>query len=48
MSHIKTSEGYDVKIPNQGQVTYNTVAGSAVFMGEDFPLPFKLTSYDKC
>lgn len=29
MSHIKTSEGYDVKIPNQGQVTYNTVAGSA-------------------
>lgn len=29
MSHIKTSEGYDVKIPNQGQVAYNTVAGSA-------------------
>lgn len=29
MSHIKTSEGYDVKIPNQGQVTYNSVAGSA-------------------
>ena len=29
MSHVKTSEGYDVKIPNQGQVTYNTVAGSA-------------------
>jgi hypothetical protein len=29
MAHIKTSEGYDVKIPNQGQVTYNTVAGSA-------------------
>ena len=29
MAHVKTSEGYDVKIPNQGQVTYNTVAGSA-------------------
>lgn len=29
MSHIKTSEGYDVKIPNQGQVTYNSIAGSA-------------------
>lgn len=29
MSHVKTSEGYDVKIPNMGQVTYNTVAGSA-------------------
>jgi hypothetical protein len=29
MSHVKTNEGYDVKVPNQGQVTYNTVAGSA-------------------
>jgi Fe-S cluster assembly iron-binding protein IscA len=29
MAHIKTSEGYDVKVPNMGQVTYNTVAGSA-------------------
>lgn len=29
MSHIKTTEGYDVKVPSQGQVTYNTVAGSA-------------------
>lgn len=29
MSHVKTSEGYDVRIPNQGQVTYNSVAGSA-------------------
>lgn len=29
MSHVKTSDGYDVKVPNQGQVTYNTVAGSA-------------------
>ena len=29
MAHIKSSEGYDVKVPNQGQVTYNTVAGSA-------------------
>ena len=38
MSHIKTSEGYDVKVPNQGQVTYNTVAGSAglaSFLGFD-------------
>lgn len=29
MAHVKTTEGYDVKVPNQGQVTYNTVAGSA-------------------
>jgi hypothetical protein len=29
MAHIKTTEGYDVHIPNQGQVTYNSVAGSA-------------------
>lgn len=29
MAHVKTSDGYDVKVPNQGQVTYNTVAGSA-------------------
>lgn len=29
MSHVKTTDGYDVKVPNQGQVTYNTVAGSA-------------------
>ena len=29
MSHVKTSDGYDVKVPNMGQVTYNTVAGSA-------------------
>ena len=29
MTHIKSSEGYDVRVPNQGQVTYNTVAGSA-------------------
>ena len=38
MSHIKTSEGYDVKVPSQGQVTYNTVAGSAglaSFLGID-------------
>ena len=36
MAHVKTSEGYDVKIPNQGQVTYNTVgasAGIASFLG---------------
>ena len=29
MAHVKSTEGYDVKVPNQGQVTYNTVAGSA-------------------
>lgn len=29
MSHVKTTDGYDVKVPHQGQVTYNTVAGSA-------------------
>lgn len=26
--HIKTAEGYDVKVPSQGQVDYNSVAGS--------------------
>lgn len=36
--HVKTTDGYDVKVPNQGQVNYNTVAGSiglanAVFGG---------------
>lgn len=34
--HIKTAEGYDVKVPSQGQVDYNTVAGSlglASFLG---------------
>lgn len=38
MAHVKTSDGYDVKVPNQGQVTYNTVAGSAglaSFLGFD-------------
>lgn len=29
MSHVKTTDGYDVKVPHQGQVTYNTVASSA-------------------
>lgn len=29
MSHVKTTDGYDVKVPSQGQVTYNSVAGSA-------------------
>ena len=29
MAHVKTTDGYDVKVPNMGQVTYNTVAGSA-------------------
>lgn len=29
MAHIKTTDGYDVKVPSQGQVTYNSVAGSA-------------------
>ena len=36
MSHVKTSDGYDVKVPNQGVVTYNAVAGSsglASFLG---------------
>ena len=28
MTHIKTAEGYDVKVPSMGQVNYNTVAGS--------------------
>lgn len=28
MTHIKTAEGYDVKVPSQGQVDYATVAGS--------------------
>lgn len=38
MAHVKTTDGYDVKVPNQGQVTYNTVAGSAglaAFLGLD-------------
>ena len=26
--HIKTAEGYDVKVPSQGQVTLNTVLGA--------------------
>ena len=36
MSHVKTIDGYDVKVPSQGQVNYNTVAGSfglASFLG---------------
>ena len=36
MTHIKSSEGYDVKVPSQGEVTYGTVAGSlgiASFLG---------------
>ena len=36
MTHIKSAEGYDVKVPNQGEVTYGTVAGSlgiASFLG---------------
>ena len=28
MSHIKTADGFDVKVPSMGQVNYNTVAGS--------------------
>lgn len=38
MAHVKTTEGYDVKVPNQGQVTYDTIAGSAglaSFLGFD-------------
>lgn len=33
---VKSSDGYEVKVPSQGQVTYNTVAGSlgiASFLG---------------
>ena len=36
MTHIKSSEGYDVKVPSMGQVNYNSVAGSlglASFLG---------------
>lgn len=37
MSHyVKTNEGYDVKVPSQGQVNYNSVgasAGIASFLG---------------
>lgn len=36
MTHVKTTEGYDVKVPSQGEVTYGTVAGSlgiASFLG---------------
>ena len=28
MSHVKTIDGYDVKVPSMGQVNYNTVASS--------------------
>lgn len=36
MAHVKTAEGYDVKVPKMGQVTYNTIgasAGIASFLG---------------
>lgn len=33
MSHVKTAEGYDVKIPSQGQLDYATVAGSLGLAG---------------
>lgn len=29
MAYVKSVEGHDVKVPSQGQVTYNSVAGSA-------------------
>lgn len=29
MAHVKTMDGTEVKVPSQGQVTYNSVAGSA-------------------
>lgn len=38
--HIKTAEGYDVKVPSSGQVDYATVAGSlglASFAGFNLP-----------
>jgi hypothetical protein len=34
--YVKSTDGYDVKVPSQGEVTYNTVAGSlglASFLG---------------
>lgn len=36
MSHVKSVDGYDVKVPSMGQVNYNSVAGSlglASFLG---------------
>ena len=36
MTHIKSAEGYDVKVPSMGQVNYNTVGASlgiASFLG---------------
>ena len=36
MTHIKSAEGYDVKVPSQGEVTYGTVGASlgiASFLG---------------
>lgn len=36
MTHVKSVDGYDVKVPSMGQVNYNTVAGSlglASFLG---------------
>ena len=33
MSYVKTAEGYDVKIPSQGQLDYATVAGSLGLAG---------------
>lgn len=36
MTHVRTSEGYDVKVPSQGQVTLNSVLsalGTAGFVG---------------
>ena len=28
MTHVKSADGYDVKVPSMGQVNYNTVASS--------------------
>ena len=36
MTHVKSADGYDVKVPSMGQATYNSVAGSlglASFLG---------------
>jgi hypothetical protein len=36
MAHVKTTEGYDVKVPTQGQANFNSVgagAGIASFLG---------------
>ena len=33
--YVKSSDGYDVKVPSQGEVTYGTVAGSLGLAAKD-------------